>query len=353
MVSSNNGSKGHDSSNAASATASSSIGASQQIIHHQPPPSMKKIHYPFWFGGSSSCFAAMVTHPLDLDAASYGPTRGIRHADELHSLQVRLQTRGPGDPTGMLRTMVHIVKNHGVLALYSGLSASLLRQLTYSTARFGVYEDLKSRLKSSDPSAPPPSTLSLVGIACVSGLVGGVVGNPADVVNVRMQRDAGMPHSQRRNYKHAFNGLWRMCREEGLRSLFRGVYPNSARAVLMTSSQLASYDAFKQVLLLRLGLPDNLSTHFLSSLAAGFVATTVCSPADVIKTKIMSAHPGEAGGGHGQGILTVIRHLFAQDGIRWMFRGWVPSFIRLGPHTIAMFLFLEQHRRIYRLIIGE
>ncbi|KZZ87133.1 hypothetical protein AAP_05888 [Ascosphaera apis ARSEF 7405] len=33
---------------------------------HPPPPSIKKIHYPFWFGGSSSCFAAMVTHPLDL-----------------------------------------------------------------------------------------------------------------------------------------------------------------------------------------------------------------------------------------------------------------------------------------------
>lgn len=24
------------------------------------------IHYPFWFGGSASCFAACVTHPLDL-----------------------------------------------------------------------------------------------------------------------------------------------------------------------------------------------------------------------------------------------------------------------------------------------
>ena len=24
------------------------------------------LHYPFWFGGSASCFAASVTHPLDL-----------------------------------------------------------------------------------------------------------------------------------------------------------------------------------------------------------------------------------------------------------------------------------------------
>jgi len=26
----------------------------------------RTIHYPFWFGGSASCFAACVTHPLDL-----------------------------------------------------------------------------------------------------------------------------------------------------------------------------------------------------------------------------------------------------------------------------------------------
>jgi dicarboxylate transporter 10 len=31
-------------------------------------PGIKKtpIHYPFWFGGSASCFATFFTHPLDL-----------------------------------------------------------------------------------------------------------------------------------------------------------------------------------------------------------------------------------------------------------------------------------------------
>lgn len=32
----------------------------------RPASAAKKIHYPFWFGGSASCFAAGVTHPLDL-----------------------------------------------------------------------------------------------------------------------------------------------------------------------------------------------------------------------------------------------------------------------------------------------
>lgn len=36
----------------------------QQAVHS--PPVKKPVHYPFWFGGSASCFAAGVTHPLDL-----------------------------------------------------------------------------------------------------------------------------------------------------------------------------------------------------------------------------------------------------------------------------------------------
>lgn len=46
---------------------------STQRAVQQPRQTNKKIQvekavlrYPFWFGGSASCFAACVTHPLDL-----------------------------------------------------------------------------------------------------------------------------------------------------------------------------------------------------------------------------------------------------------------------------------------------
>jgi len=185
----------------------------------------------------------------------------------------------------------------------------------------------------------------LIGMASASGFLGGVVGNPADILNVRMQNDAALPAAERRNYKHAIDGLIRMTREEGIASLFRGVWPNSTRALLMTASQLASYDVFKKQLMERANMKDNLTTHFTSSLMAGFVATTVCSPVDVIKTRIMSAKAKE-------GILQLVTSITAKEGWMWMFKGWVPSFARLGPHTIATFMFLEQHKKIYRKLRG-
>ncbi|KAI9044067.1 putative mitochondrial dicarboxylate carrier [Aspergillus affinis] len=295
---------------------------SQSRLASAPAPApVKKVHYPFWFGGSASCFAAAVTHPLDL--GKFLSSRAFVWQNEQFVEFARC----------CLRVIVP-------------LSAALLRQITYSTTRFGIYEELKSRLSTPDS---PPGLLTLVGMACASGFLGGIAGNPADVLNVRMQSDAALPVEQRRNYRHAFHGLVQMSRTEGPASLFRGVWPNSTRAVLMTASQLASYDTFKRLCIQNFGMSDNLGTHFTASFMAGFVATTVCSPVDVIKTRVMSASPAES---RGHSLLGLLRDISRKEGFGWAFRGWVPSFIRLGPHTIATFIFLEEHKKLYRLIKG-
>jgi dicarboxylate transporter 10 len=205
-----------------------------------------------------------------------------------------------------------------------------------------VYEELKSDFST---KKQPPSFPTLIAMASVSGFIGGVVGNPADVLNVRMQHDAGLPKEDRRNYKNAIDGLIRMTREEGWKSLLRGVGPNAARASLMTVSQLASYDGFKRLLIHNTRMEDNLTTHFSASFLAGFVATTICSPVDVIKTRVMSATENKSLG-------KLLADIYKLEGVTWMFRGWVPSFIRLGPHTVATFLFLEQHKKFYRKLKG-
>ncbi|KAF2749014.1 mitochondrial carrier [Sporormia fimetaria CBS 119925] len=278
------------------------------------------IHYPFWFGGTASCFAACFTHPLDL-------------------VKVRLQTQQHGGARrNMLQMFMHVARDHGVKGLYRGLSAAQLRQITYSMTRFGVYEEMKSRITT---SSKQPSFPTLVGMASISGFIGGIAGNPGDVLNVRMQHDAALPPEKRRNYKHVLDGLVRMVREEGAASLWRGVWPNASRAVLMTVGQLASYDGFKRALLEHTSLQDNITTHLTASLLAGFVATTICSPVDVIKTRVMSAHGT-------QGLIHLVTDIFRQEGVKWMFKGWTPSFIRIGPHTILTFLFLEEQKKMYR-----
>ena len=153
-------------------------------------------------------------------------------------------------------------------------------------------------------------------MSVVSGFLGGVAGNPADVLNVRMQHDMALPLSERRNYRHAIDGLVRMTREERFPALFRGVGPNSARAALMTASQLASYDGIKQAMITHGTMKDDLTNHLCASTAAGFIATTICSPVDVVKTRVMSAKDKSS-------LLVMLRGIYQREGIMWMFKGWV------------------------------
>lgn len=59
----------------------------------------------------------------------------------LDLIKNRMQLTGIGDKSH--KTSFHLVrsviKNEGILGLYTGLSAGLLRQATYTTTRLGIY----------------------------------------------------------------------------------------------------------------------------------------------------------------------------------------------------------------------
>ena len=73
------------------------------------------------------------------------------------------------------------------------------------------------------------------------------------------------------------------------------------------------------------------------------MATTVCSPLDVVKTRIMSAHQHD-----GKHPIRIMAHMIKTEGIGSLFRGWMPAFVRLGPHTIVTFIVLEQLKEWHR-----
>ncbi|KIJ16153.1 hypothetical protein PAXINDRAFT_76244 [Paxillus involutus ATCC 200175] len=274
----------------------------------------KKPPYPFYLGGLAATIAASITHPLDLT-------------------KVRLQASGD---KRMLESMKKTLRTAGARGLFDGITGTWMRQMSYSLCRFWAYDESKKLLGANAQSSP----WVLAGAGVMAGSIAGIVGNPGEVVMVRLQGDFAKPPEKRFNYKHCFDALFRMVREEGASSLVRGVGPNVFRSVLMNSSQLASYDFFKAELLKTPYFDDNIACHFTASFAAGTVATTVCSPADVLKSRIMNASgPGSSS------TIGVIRASLASEGPMFMFKGWVPAWTRLQPTTILIFLTLEQLKR--------
>ena len=62
----------------------------------------------------------------------------------------------------------------GIRGAYDGLTAALLRALTYSTFRFGAYEVVKTKWLPKDPSM-----ISMLGASAAAGGFAGLLGVPA------------------------------------------------------------------------------------------------------------------------------------------------------------------------------
>ncbi|EIM83503.1 dicarboxylic acid transporter [Stereum hirsutum FP-91666 SS1] len=286
-------------------------------------PKSTSTSYPFWLGGVAASMAACCTHPLDL-------------------AKVRMQTlkHQPGVKPNTITILRATIVESGFRSIYTGISASILRQMSYSLVRIGAYEKVKAHLSRDGR----PSTGKLLLGAMAAGGIGGVAGNPADVLLVRMTSDTLRPPEQRFNYSNALTGLVSLVRSEGLGGLFKGVGTNTFRAILMNGSQVCSYDLFKSSLLgsripvIDYEIRDNLLLHTLASCLAGTVATTVCAPADVMRSRIMSQSGGASP-------IEIFTHSLQKEGPRFLFKGWTPAFVRLGPNTVLLFVFFEQLKK--------
>jgi len=138
-----------------------------------------------------------------------------------------------------------------------------------------------------------------------------------------MCADGVKPTAQRYMYPNALNGLVQIGKDEGIGAFTKGLGPNVVRSILMSeywefsfhkrakltvprcfsdccvgeircqwvsSADIYRYTTAKRQLLSNeiIGLSDGVPVHILSSLAAGTVATTVCAPADVLKSRLQS-----------------------------------------------------------------
>jgi len=283
-----------------------------------------KMYLQYIFGGISGCSATLVVQPIDL-------------------IKTRMQLSSQSTHKNSFEVFLNIVKTEGFKNLYKGLSAGLLRQATYGTARLGSYNTVSQYLTKDNKPLPFYKKI-LAGV--FAGAFGSIIGNPSEVALIRMTSDNRLPLDERRNYKNVVNALVRIVREEGVVTLWRGCTPTMIRAMILNPAQLASYSQSKQILLTTGYFKDNVTTHFVASLIAGFTATAVSIPADNAKTKIQSMKVID-GKPEYTGTIDALVKTARSQGIFSLWRGFTPYFLRLGPHTLLFFIIYEQLNKLW------
>ena len=182
----------------------------------------------------------------------------------------------------------------------------------------------------------------------VSGSVGAAIANPTDLVKVRMQADASsVARGGEPRYRNLRHAVTHIIRHEGFKGLYKGVGPTTQRAAILTATQTSSYDHVKHWMLnRRIFKGEGPALHFASAVVAGLACATTTAPVDLLKTRVMTQKvlPGEPllYRSTFDACVKVIR----SEGVIALYKGWLPQWLRIGPHTLVSFLVYEQLRRL-------
>jgi len=188
---------------------------SMGIVAGQPVPLWKKIVA----GGTAGAIASAIANPSDL-------------------MKVRLQTDGmakdeagkllPKRYTGMVNCFMTVVKEEGVLALWTGVGPTAGRATVLAAAELASYDEAKGALQ---------STFGMNGIlltACtsfISGFISTVASSPFDVVKSRVMGQPMNPDNTGKLYSGMVDCFVKSAKAEGVMSLYNGFLPNFGRVV--------------------------------------------------------------------------------------------------------------------------
>lgn len=290
-----------------------------------PTGSFWKSAKPFVNGGLSGMLATCIIQPVDM-------------------VKVRIQLGAKGSPVSVASA---IIKADGFGGLYKGLSAGLLRQATYTTARMGVFGKLNDYLKEANGGKNLPLWQKAVA-GLTAGGIGALVGNPADLSLIRMQADATLPVEQRRHYKGVGDALMRTVRDEGIAGLFRGAAPTIARAMALNMGMLATNDEAREMIEAA-GAPKGGPVAVLgAAMIAGLVASTFSLPFDFVKTRMQKMTPGPDGVMPYNGSIDCALKTLKGEGALKFYTGFPTYCVRIAPHVAITLVFVDALPKIQK-----
>ena len=272
---------------------------------------------PFINGGIAGMTATTAIQPLDM-------------------IKVRLQLAGEGVKTGPKPTPFSVARNiitsGRALDLYTGLSAGLLRQVTYTTARLGFFDTfMKGLKKMADDNGTTIGFRERAGAGLTAGGLAAMVGNPADLSLIRMQSDGLKPAAERANFNSVFDALTRIARSEGITALWAGCLPTVVRAMALNFGQLTFFAEAKSQLK-DSSLSPKMQT-FTASCVSGFFASFFSLPFDFVKTRLQRQTRAADGSLPYRGIAHLVGKVAKEEGLLRFYRGFGTYYFRIAPHA--------------------
>ncbi|KAI9637767.1 citrate transporter [Dioszegia hungarica] len=231
-------------------------------------------------------------------------------------------TANKGQAVGVIPIFRETLRERGIKGLYSGAGALIVGNSLKAGVRFLTYDSVKTVFADSNGKMTPGRTM-LAGLA--AGVVEAIVAvTPSETVKTKMIQDA----TSARLYHNMVDGTIGICRAEGFKGIYRGLWPTIMKQGANSAVRFSSY-AFIQSQLVHLTRPPSgkLSSAmtFGAGAGAGLITVYATMPLDNIKTRMQATGAELRYNNSADCFLKIVR----QEGVLRLWGGTTPRLARL------------------------
>lgn len=265
-------------------------------------------------GGAAGAVSRTVTAPLD-------------------RLKVILQVIGSKKPNiSIVSGFQHMYREGGVRSFWRGNGINVVKIAPESAIKFVAYEQMKKLLHREGHDLQVHERF-------MAGSSAGVIAQtsiyPMEVLKTRLAlRKTGQ-------YKGIFDCAVKIAQTEGLRSFYRGYVPNILGVIPYAGVDLAVYETLKNYWISK---HDNPVPGTLVLLACGTVSSTCGQlssyPLALVRTRLQAQTTSQTS------MVVLFRTIFRDEGIRGLYRGITPNFMKVIPAVSIGYVVYENVRRM-------
>ncbi|KAJ6649809.1 Mitochondrial basic amino acids transporter [Pseudolycoriella hygida] len=167
---------------------------------------------------------------------------------------------------------------------------------------------------------------------CLGGAAGVLVGHPFDTIKVHLQTQ----NPKNPLYRGTFHCFKTIVAKDSIGGLYRGISSPMGGVALVNAIIFGVYGNMQR----HSSDPNSIKSHFLAGSAAGLAQSVVCSPMELVKTRLqlqsqMMQHK------QFRGALHCFSHIFKTEGFRGVFRGISITALRDLPGFSSYFVSYE------------
>jgi len=260
----------------------------------------------------------------------------------LERIKILLQVQGMKSQMGekkykgIFGTFQTVVKEEGLLSLYRGNGANVIRVVPVYALKFTFNDTFKDMVR---VPGKPLNFTQLILSGTLAGLFQTCMTYPLETIRTRLT----MGPSMGMHYTGIVDVARKTLRNEGVAGLYKGIVPTFLSGSPYVGLQMTFYEIFSRNLKLREDKPTSMAhtiwiqlEKLSSGAAAGLIAQTLTYPGDTVRRRM------QMDGVNGipriyTGMLDCCQKIIKREGTIAMFNGWGANSVRALPGAAIQF----------------